>query len=77
MEIKRIEYDFSVFKVADYSCVNLDAEYCFVGKTDEEKSLEGLFPWGILFAMTVWNIRTATQKCPIIWCLSCLQMLIA
>ena len=39
MEIKRIEYDFSVCKVADYSCVNLDAEYCFVGKTDEEKSL--------------------------------------
>lgn len=39
MEIKRIEYDFSVCKVADYSCVNLDAEYCFAGKTDEEKSL--------------------------------------
>ena len=39
MEIKRIEYDFSVCKVADYSCVNLDAEYCFVGKTDEAKSL--------------------------------------
>lgn len=39
MEIKRIGYDFSVCKVADYSCVNLDAEYCFVGKTDEEKSL--------------------------------------
>lgn len=39
MEIKRIEYDFSVCKVADYSYVNLDAEYSFVGKTDEEKSL--------------------------------------
>ena len=39
MEIKKIAYDFSVCKVEDYSLANLDAEYCFVGKTDEEKSL--------------------------------------
>lgn len=39
MEIKKIDYDFSVCKVADYSSVDLDAEYCFIGKTDEEKSL--------------------------------------
>lgn len=39
MEIKKIAYDLSVCKVEDYSLVNLDAEYCFVGKTDEEKSL--------------------------------------
>lgn len=39
MEIKKIDYDFSVCKVADYSDVNLDAEYSFAGKTDEEKSL--------------------------------------
>lgn len=26
-------------KVADYSLVNLNAEYCFIGKTDEEKFL--------------------------------------
>lgn len=39
MEIKRIDYDFSVCKVEDYSDVNLDAEYSFLGKTDEEKSL--------------------------------------
>ena len=39
MEIKKITYDFSVCKVEDYSLVNLDTEYCFVGKTDEEKSL--------------------------------------
>lgn len=39
MEIKKIAYDFSVCKVEDYSLVNLDAAYCFVGKTDEEKSL--------------------------------------
>ena len=39
MEIKRIDYDFSVCKVKDYSLVNLEAEYNFIGKTDEEKSL--------------------------------------
>lgn len=39
MEIKKINQDFSVCKVKDYSLVNLNAEYCFVGKTDEEKSL--------------------------------------
>ena len=36
MKIKKITYDFSVCKVADYSLVNLNAEYCFTGKTDEE-----------------------------------------
>lgn len=39
MEIKRIEYDFSVCKVEDYTDVDLNAPYCFIGKTDEEKSL--------------------------------------
>lgn len=39
MKIKKIEYDFSVCKVADYSEVNVEAEYCFTGKTDEENSL--------------------------------------
>ena len=39
MEIKKIDQDFSVCKVTDYSLVNLHAEYCFIGKTDEEKSL--------------------------------------
>ncbi len=39
MEIKKIKYDFSVCKVTDYSLVNLDAEYTFIGKTNEEKSL--------------------------------------
>ena len=38
-EIKRIDYNFSVCKVADYSLVKLDSEYSFIGKTDEEKSL--------------------------------------
>lgn len=39
MEIKKIPHDFSVCKVQDYSLANLDSEYCFIGKTDEEKSL--------------------------------------
>lgn len=39
MEIKRIDYEFSVCKVADYSLVDLNADYSFVGKIDEEKSL--------------------------------------
>ena len=39
MEIKRMDYNFSVCKVADYSLVKLDSEYSFIGNTDEEKSL--------------------------------------
>lgn len=39
MEIKKIDYDFTVCKVKDYSLVDIDDEYCFIGKTDEEKSL--------------------------------------
>ena len=39
MEIKRIDYDFSVCKVEDYSLAKLDSEYCFIGKTAEENSL--------------------------------------
>lgn len=39
MKIKKIPQDFSVCQVEDYSLVNLDSEYCFIGKTDEEKSL--------------------------------------
>ena len=39
MEIKKIRQDFSVCKVMDYSLVNVNAEYCFIGKTDEENSL--------------------------------------
>lgn len=39
MKIKKISGDFTVCKVTDYSNVNLDAEFCFIGKTDEERSL--------------------------------------
>ena len=39
MELKKLNQEFSVCKVANFSLVNLDAEYVFIGKTDEEKSL--------------------------------------
>ena len=39
MRIKIIKESFSVCKVKDYSHVNLNDEFCFVAKTDEEKSL--------------------------------------
>lgn len=39
MEIQKIQEDFSVCQVEDYSQVNLNAQYSFIGKTDEEKSL--------------------------------------
>lgn len=39
MEIKKIDHNFSVCQVEDYSLVNLNSEYNFIGKTDEEKSL--------------------------------------
>ncbi len=39
MEIKKISGDFTVCKVADFSGVNLDAKYCFTGKTEGESSL--------------------------------------
>ena len=45
MKIKVIDYDFSVCKVEDYSLVNLDSEFVFVGKTDEEKSLVYRMVW--------------------------------
>ncbi|MCD7885050.1 MAG: ACT domain-containing protein [Lachnospiraceae bacterium] len=39
MELKKLDGNFTVCKVEDFSLVNIDAEYCFIGKTDEEKSL--------------------------------------
>jgi len=39
MEIKILDYNFSVCKVSNYSLVNFESEYCFIGKTDEENSL--------------------------------------
>lgn len=39
MELKVIDAEFSVCKVEDYSLVDMNAEFCFTGKTDEENSL--------------------------------------
>lgn len=39
MKIKKLNLDFSVCKVKDFSQVDLNSEFCFIGKTDEEKSL--------------------------------------
>ncbi len=39
MEIRTMNYLFSVCKVENYSMVSLTDEYCFIGKTDEENSL--------------------------------------
>lgn len=39
MIIKKIQGDFTVCKVQDFTEVNLETEYCFIGKTDEENSV--------------------------------------
>lgn len=39
MHLKKLEQDFSVCKVEDLSKVNLDSKFCFIGKTDEERSV--------------------------------------
>lgn len=39
MEIKKIDYDFSICKVEDYSGFNMGSEYFFLGRTDDENSL--------------------------------------
>ena len=39
MNIQRIDGDFSVCQVEDYSQVRMDAPFCFTGRTDEEYSL--------------------------------------
>ncbi|MBD5082761.1 MAG: ACT domain-containing protein, partial [Clostridiales bacterium] len=39
MILKRLNDNFSICKVEDYSMINLESEYCFIAKTDEENSL--------------------------------------
>ncbi len=39
MDIHPIDCDFSVCKVRDYSQVDWNGGYCFIGQTDEENSL--------------------------------------
>ncbi len=37
--IKKIYHNFSICQVEDYSLVNLEADYSFIAKTEEERSL--------------------------------------
>lgn len=39
MELKKIPHKFSVCKVTDYSMVDMESEFVFTGRTDEELSL--------------------------------------
>ena len=39
MELKRIDYKLTVCKVAEVSNINMDTEFYFIEKTDEELSL--------------------------------------
>ena len=39
MELKRIDYRLTVCKVAETSNINLNTDFYFIGKTDEELSL--------------------------------------
>ncbi len=39
MELKRLDHKLTVCKVTDVSNINLDADFYFIGKTDEELSL--------------------------------------
>ena len=39
MELKKIDDRLTVCKVTDVSNINLNADFCFIGKTDEEISL--------------------------------------
>lgn len=39
MKLKTLDCDFSICKLKDCSEINLEEEYCFIGKTDEEISL--------------------------------------
>lgn len=39
LKIKTIDHSFSVCKVEDYSQIDFESEYFFIGRTDEENSL--------------------------------------
>lgn len=41
MEIKILNYNFSVCKAEDCSQVKLDKKFCFIGKTDEVLEKKG------------------------------------
>lgn len=39
MQLKKLDCDFSICKLKDFSKVNFEEKYYFIGKTDEEYSL--------------------------------------
>ena len=39
MNIEKLDFEFSVCKLADFSTVDMSKEYSFTGRTDEENSL--------------------------------------
>ena len=39
MELKRLEHHFTICKVRTVADINMDMQFCFIGKTDEEISL--------------------------------------
>ena len=39
MKLKTLPHDLTVCKVSDIADINLNADFCFIGKTDEELSL--------------------------------------
>ena len=39
MDLKKIDYSFSVCKIKDLQDIDLSSDFCFIGKTDEEISL--------------------------------------
>ena len=39
MELKKIDHELTICKVRDISSINLDADFYFLGKTEEEVSL--------------------------------------
>ena len=39
MKLKRIDYKLTVCKVSEISDIDMDTDFCFIAKTDEELSL--------------------------------------
>lgn len=58
MKLKIIPENFSVCQMADYSKVNIEGNYCFMAKTDEEYSLvcpTGAVPENVLKREDGWR----------------------
>lgn len=58
MKIQCLDIDFAVCKVADFSCVRMECEFCFAAGTDEEFSLvcpENELPTNVIKAEKGWR----------------------